>query len=533
MVVILKRTLDTAIPEGDLKLLIWLCVGLFALRILHTVATYWLRVLNIRITEGTLLALRSDLVAHLYRVSRGYFSLHDEGSLHTLLVQDSARAKRLAHALVEELIPGLLGAALLGMLLVYLNPLLAFVLFALGPPMFFITRMVAARAERKVLAFHRAFERYAHGLLFVIRSMDLTQSTGQESRQLLKQKEQLETMRSRESEMAFTYAAHGQFQSIAVTVSAVTILMIGGAAVIRGAMTLGEFFAFYFVASILNQTVMALLAALPEIVDGSQSLADLYAFLEEAELRPYQGRDSIDFQGGLRCENVSFGYGNSVLLREVSLSIKPGARIVICGDNGAGKTTLLFLLLGLYRPSRGRLLADETPFERLALASLRQRIGTVLQGPGLFSGTARENVCFASPDASDADIETACRAAGAHVFIKELPHGYDSQVGDNAARLSGGQRQKIAMARALLPEPRLLLLDEPTTYLDEAGVEQLLETLAGLPASTAVVTVTHDPALIDAATEVYEIREGQLRRRSITIPNQPKPPVQAEATTPA
>lgn len=510
MVLLLRQVLDNAIPARDAGQLAILCAALFGLRVVHTSATYGLRVLNIRITEAAVLALRKDLLAHLYRISRGYFAAHDEGSLHTLLVQDSTRAKRLGYALLGEIVPGFVSAALLLGLLFFLNPAMAGLLLLFAPPMLGLTRMVARRAETKVTAFHRAFERYAQGVLLVLRTMDLTQALGQERHQLEDQGSRLEDLRLRESQMAKTYAAHGQVQSMAVSVSAVAILFLGGLTVIRGGMSLGEFFAFYFVATLLNQTAMASLAALPELIDGHRSLCDLHQFADTAELQPYNGQGGIDFHGTLRCENISFSYGANPVLRKLSVTFEAGTINVLRGSNGAGKTTLLMLLLGFYRPDTGQLEADGIAYDSIDLSALRRSIGTVLQSPGLFTGSVRANLSYGHPHCEDAAIQAACVRAGAHEFIQSLPQGYDTQVGDDAMQLSGGQRQRIALARALLGKPSLLLLDEPTTYLDDAATRAFVAMLKALPPTLTVILVTHDPALTAAADRVYELSNGSI-----------------------
>jgi ABC-type bacteriocin/lantibiotic exporter with double-glycine peptidase domain len=166
--------------------------------------------------------------------------------------------------------------------------------------------------------------------------------------------------------------------------------------------------------------------------------------------------------------------------------------------------------VGLYRPQQGRVLADGVPLDELDMADLRRQIGVVLQDPVLFPGTVRENIAYARRDATHAEVVAAAEAATASNFIDRLPAGYDTPVGDEGVGLSGGQRQRLAIARALLGQPALLLLDEPTTYLDEASVTALMAKLDRLPRAPSVLIVTHDPQAAAHAERTIELRDGRV-----------------------
>jgi ABC-type bacteriocin/lantibiotic exporter with double-glycine peptidase domain len=244
---------------------------------------------------------------------------------------------------------------------------------------------------------------------------------------------------------------------------------------------------------------------------GLESLGRVEEFLETPEEEPYaSGHDALRFSGAVTLEGVTFAYTDEPVIRALSLEIRAGERVAIVGPSGAGKSTLVSLVMGLYQPQVGRLLADDVPFERLDMRSFRRQVGVVLQDPVLFPGTIRENLAFGRPEASDEEIVVAAETATAHAFIERLPEGYDTRVGDEGVGLSGGQRQRIAIARALLGEPGLLLLDEPTTYLDEAGVTALMANLASLPRVPTVVLVTHDPQAAAHADRVVELRDGRV-----------------------
>src|SRR5690606_32942580 len=168
-----------------------------------------------------------------------------------------------------------------------------------------------------------------------------------------------------------------------------------------------------------------------------------------------------DVAGQIRMEHVTFGFGDGpAVLRNLSLTIRPGERLGIVGASGSGKTTLALLLARFYDPRSGTIRLDGTDVREFTLDSLRRAVNVVYEESFLFSATIRENIAFARPDATDAEVEAAARAAQAHGFISQLPEGYDTAVGERGFTLSGGQRQRIALARAVLADPRVLVLDD-------------------------------------------------------------------------
>ena len=198
------------------------------------------------------------------------------------------------------------------------------------------------------------------------------------------------------------------------------------------------------------------------------------------------------------------------VLADVSLTIRPGDQIAVTGPSGAGKSSLLGLLLRFTEPTGGRIMAGGVDLARIGVDSWRRQVAWVPQRPYLFAATAAENIALGQPEASRRDIARAAMLAGADTFIEALPHGYDTPLGEQALRLSSGQRQRIALARAFLRDAPLLLLDEPTAHLDPIVAGQIMAVIQTLMAGRTVILVTHRHAWQGGADRVLILDQGHL-----------------------
>jgi ATP-binding cassette subfamily B protein len=215
--------------------------------------------------------------------------------------------------------------------------------------------------------------------------------------------------------------------------------------------------------------------------------------------------------GAVSFQRVSFAYPNGhAVLQDMSLDIAPGTRVGIMGTTGAGKSTLLSLLLRFYDPDSGRILLDGRDIREYRLGDLRNQFAVVLQDPVLFSASIAENIAYARPGASAADIVEAARAANAHHFIQSLPDGYDTQVGERGVRLSGGERQRISIARAFLKGASILVLDEPTASVDVRTEAMIIEAMERLSKDCTTFIIAHRTSTLAHCTVVMRMEEGRV-----------------------
>ncbi len=218
-----------------------------------------------------------------------------------------------------------------------------------------------------------------------------------------------------------------------------------------------------------------------------------------------------DIKGRIEIQNVSFKYGDGQrVLRDVNLTIEPGEMVGLVGETGSGKSTLVSLVCRFYDPTKGQILLDGTDLTDISVKSLRNQVGMVLQSTYLFTGTIRDNISYGKPDASEREIVFASKAANAHDFIMNLPDGYDSEVGEGGAGLSGGEMQRIAIARAILKDPAILILDEATSAVDTATEQSIQEAMDRLVKGRTTIAIAHRLSTLRNADKLVVMEKGEI-----------------------
>ena len=329
---------------------------------------------------------------------------------------------------------------------------------------------------------------------------------------------------AREVERAFAIARRRIWQRSLLICGAIMLLFVGmagmmwegGQDVISGRMTGGELGAFVFYAIMVGSGVATVSEVWGELQRAAGAAERLIELLNTRSLIDDPGRKEMPAAPSrpeLALESVSFAYPTrpgQLALRDFSLPIRAGKSLALVGPSGAGKSTVFELLQRFYDPQQGRILLNGVNIRELGLHQLREHIALVPQHPALFTGDVRYNIAYGRPDATDAEVIAAARAAHADEFINRLPDGYASHLGEQGVRLSGGQRQRIALARAILNDPEILLLDEATSALDSESEYQVQQALQELMKNRTTVIIAHRLSTILHADNIAVLDQGRL-----------------------
>jgi ATP-binding cassette subfamily B protein len=311
-----------------------------------------------------------------------------------------------------------------------------------------------------------------------------------------------------------TDSSYGAAGNLLVALARVAAIFVGGIIVIQGDMTVGTLVAFLGYIGGLFGPVQGLSGVYQTIRRASVSLDEIFAILDVQEhLGDAPDAEEVtDVVGQVEFENVSFRYeqADRPLINNISFSAAPGETIAIVGPSGSGKTTLMALLMRFYDPTEGSVRLDGRDLRRLKQRSLRRSIGVVLQDPLLFNDTIAANIAYGRPGASTAEIEEAARAANAFQFIARLPDRFNTVVGERGSRLSVGERQRLTIARALIKEPRIIILDEATSSLDAESEALVQEALERLMRGRTTFVIAHRLSTVVDADRILVLREGVI-----------------------
>ena len=314
-----------------------------------------------------------------------------------------------------------------------------------------------------------------------------------------------------------TDCGYGAASNLVIAMARLCAIGLGAYLVLEGDVTVGTVIAFLGYVGGLFGPVQGLSGVYSALRRASVSLDEIFRILDIHEHLgdSPDAEDLTSVKGAVRFEDVHFRYEQAgrALLDGITLDVEPGQKIAIVGPSGSGKTTLMALLMRFYDPQAGRILLDGRDLKTVRQSSLRRNIGVVLQDPLLFNDSVRNNIAYGRPDASEAEIVAAAEAACADAFIRRLPEGYETVVGERGALLSVGERQRVTIARALLKSPSILVLDEATSALDAESEEAVQTALEALIETRTTFIIAHRLATVVNADLIVVLREGRIVER--------------------
>jgi ABC-type multidrug transport system fused ATPase/permease subunit len=504
-----KLVVDEVLVPGELGPLLWIGAASVGLLLAGGAVALADDMLNTWLGERFLLTMRTRVFGHLLTLSPHALDRRRLGDVLTRLGGDVAAIESFVLSGVAGAFAAVLQIAFFVGALFYLQWDLALVSLIVAPLFFVVARRFSGLIKRASREKRRRSGSLGAVAEQTLGNVALVQASGRETTELERYRREGEGVIA--AELA-SVRIRGMFSPLVDLIELAGILLVvyfGTRAIAGGGLTLGGMLVFIAYLTRLYGPVRDL-SSLSNTV--FKALAGAERVIELLDERPAvtDGPTRLErVRGAIELDDVWFSYGDEPALKGVTLRVAPGERVALVGASGAGKSTIARLLLRFGDPDAGAVRLDGHDLRELQLATLRRAVAVLLQETLVLHGSVRENIAYARPDATAAEVETAARAAGAHEFIARLPEGYDTDLGERGRRLSGGQRQRIAIARALLADAPVLVLDEPTTGLDAA----LAASLGGLMSGRTTLVISHDLLLTRDADLILVLDEGEVVER--------------------
>ena len=460
--------------------------------------------------------LRTSVFNKLQRLSFRFFDQNASGSIFNRVTGDVQSVRSFVDGV---LLQGAIMLLSLGVYLAYMlrtHAVLTLSCLALTPLLWLFTNLFARWVAPVYRKNRELSDRMVLAMSEGVSGIQVTKVFGREQAEQARFEGHNALVRDQQTAIFVRVSRFGPTIDFISQLNIGVLLLYGGTLVARGAMTLGDLIVF---AGLLQQfsaqvsSMAGIVNTLQQSLTGARRVFEVLDAPLEVE-DPRQPARPAELSGRIRFEQVEFGYAKEQpVLTELSFEIEPGACVAVLGGTGSGKSTLLSLIPRFYDPTGGRILLDGVDLRDLGLDYLRRNIGLVFQESLLFRSSVAQNIAFGNPDASREQIEHAAKVAGAHEFVTRLPEGYDTVLEEGAVNLSGGQRQRLAIARALLLEPKILLLDDPTTAVDAQTEHEVLEAMDAAIEGRTTLIVANRLSTLRRADWILVIDDGRIVER--------------------
>src|SRR3982075_2017054 len=472
-------------------------------------------ILNNTFEQKVIFDLRSDLYSHIQLLPLRWFDNRATGDLMTRVIEDVNSVERMLIDGIEQGVVAALQVVIVMAMMFYLDVKLAllalapFPLLIAGALTYTLTAHRRYRLQRRAAS---AMNALLHDNLSGIRQIKSFAREGEQHARFNRVSDQL---RHATLVVMRVWAIYSPSMSMLEAMGAVLVLGFGGHAVLSGTLQLGDLVASLMLMAFLYDPASRL-HQLNQLVQAGRAAGERVFEILDEPIEPgwIDKKTSARIAGDIRYEDVSFSYTEGLpALNHVSFHAPPGATIALVGATGAGKSTLVSLLARFYEFTEGEILIDGKPIREYGIRTLRENIGLVTQESFLFNGTIRENLLMGKPDATDAQLMQAVDAANARAFIERLPDGLESIVGERGVKLSVGEKQRLSIARALLKDPPILILDEATASVDTATERLIQEALEHLMAHRTCFVIAHRLSTILRADQILVLERGRIIER--------------------
>ena len=512
-----KVVVDEVLIPQNFGLLGWVALAYLGLVVLDGVISFCDEYLSAWVGERFLVSLRTEFFRHLQGLSLGFFDRRRLGDVISRLSQD-------VDAIEELVLSGVVSALSYSFQLLFFLGVLFYLRWELAlvsllvVPLFWLA---ARRFSRLIQQAVREERRRAGSIGAVaeesLSNAALVQAYNRQDAEVLRFHR--ENLGSFKAQMTASRLS-ALFSPLVNVVELAGVLAVVGAGVwefSQGRLTIGGLLVFIVYLSQLYAPIQGLSSLLNTVYEASAGAERIIELLDQSP-SVTEREDALELnrvRGTLEFDSVSlhFPRAKRPALEDVSFRVEPGETLALVGESGAGKSTVAKLLLRFYDPDSGNVRIDGHDLRDLTLRSLRENVAVLLQEGFIFDGSVRENIAYGKTEATEEEIVSAAKAADAHDFILGLPDGYDSVVGQKGRLLSGGQRQRIAIARAMIRDAPVLILDEPTTSLDEQSGGKIMEPLRRLTEGRTTIIIAHELSTVPEATHIVMLEDGRVVRR--------------------
>jgi ABC-type multidrug transport system fused ATPase/permease subunit len=511
-----KFLIDEVLGTRNMDLLGPLVLAVLAATVVEGLTSFSLTQLLSKAGQRLIAELRCQVQEHVGRLPIAYYDANKTGALVSRIMNDVEGVRNLVGTGLVQLFGGLLTAAVAFIVLLSLSPLLTGLVVGVAV-IFVVILQKAFTTLRPVFRERWKINAEVTGRLTEsLGGVRVVKGYHAEARESEVFAGGVQRLLDNVFKTLTGTALVGLSSTVLLGIVGAIVMYIGARQIFSGAMTPGDFAMFIAFLALMVAPLFQMVNIGTQVTEALAGLERTREVLSERreDDDPRRSTSLGEIRGQVRFENVSFAYEpGKPVLQEVSFAAEPGTVTALVGSSGSGKSTTIGLIAAFHTPSEGRVLVDGADLATVRLASYRTQLGVVLQDTFLFDGSIRENIAFARPSATEAEILEACRIARVDEFAERFPDRYDTIVGERGVKLSGGQRQRVSIARAILANPRILILDEATSSLDSESEQLIQEGLKYLMQGRTTFVIAHRLSTIRRADQILVMEEGRIVER--------------------
>ncbi|MEG0026258.1 MAG: ABC transporter ATP-binding protein [Bacilli bacterium] len=504
--------LDDFIIALKMEGFIFIILILLFIYIINSILDFLINFIMIKVSEDTLYSIRKKLFNHLEHLSLPFFDKNKKGDIMSRFTNDIAIISEALSEAVIQVVGSVIMLVGVTVIMFVINPVLAMLIILTVPILFVLAFIIGKKASVYFLEQQNNLGTLNSYAEEVISGIKVVKSYAKE--------DDANTLFNKHNDKLKKTVVKAQlFASLIIpanlivtNIGNILLIAVGSFMIIDGKLTIGELLAFISYAAMFRQPINQLASLFSSIGHGLAGAERVFEIMD-TRVDIVSKRDAITLpkiNGDVVLKNVFFGYDANLVLNDISITAKSGQKIAIVGKTGAGKTTIINLIPRFYDVVKGQVLIDGIDVRNIKIADLRKKIGIVLQDTYLFKGTIRENICYGNENSPIEQIILASKKAFAHSFIKRLPAGYDSLVDFEGSNFSQGERQLISIARAILANPDILILDEATSSIDTKTEGEIIKGMQELMKSRTSFVVAHRLSTIREADVIIVLDKGKI-----------------------